>query len=96
MRLFHLAAKDGTARHTDWNGCTPDRRCQVWADGGEDRARAIAHAKFWQASTPVDPDQSSPWMDPELVICEEAHILPGMTVPSAEEVFGWDGAGNRN
>lgn len=94
MRLFQLMAKEVTTSHPDWNGCTRDRRCQVWADGGEDRARDLAHGRFWQESTPVDPDQTSPWTNPELVICQEAAILPDMPVPSVEEVFGWDGTGN--
>lgn len=90
MRLFHLAAKEKVSSHPDWNGCTLDRRCQAWVNGDEARARELAHKKFWQEATPVNPDQTSPWTDPDMVACEEADILPGMPVPVDEAVFGWE------
>jgi len=90
MRLFHLAAKEKVSAHPEWNGCTTDRRCQVWTTSDEARARELAHAKFWQEATPVKADRTSPWTDPDMVTCAEADILPGMPVPVDEAVFGWE------
>jgi hypothetical protein len=90
VRVFHLTAKPATASHTDWNGCSLDRQCRVWAKGDAAHARALAHKRFWQESTPVAPDRTSPWTDPEMVDCAEAGVLPGMPVPVEQAVFGWD------
>ncbi len=89
MRVFHLTAKTGTASHPDWNGCSLDRRCQVWTQGDEAHARELAHKKFWQESTPVNPDRTSPWTNSEMVECAEAAVLPGMPVPVEDAVFSW-------
>jgi hypothetical protein len=90
LRAFHLAAKNAVKSHPDWNGCTADRQCEVWTDGDEDRARALAHRKFWQEATPVKPDSSSPWTDPELVECHEIGVPAKAAAPADEVVFAWD------
>ena len=90
MRAFHLLAKKAVAAHSDWNGCAADRRCEVWADGDEARARQLAHEKFWQEATPVNPDRTSPWTDPAMVECDEVPIPPHSVVPVNETVFDWE------
>jgi hypothetical protein len=90
MRAFHLAAKAAVRAHPEWNGCAADRRCEVWAEGGEERARALAHARFFQEATPVKPDRGSPWTDPEMVECAEIPVPATSIVPAEETVFGWD------
>ena len=90
MRAFHLLAKPATGAHSDGNGCTADRRCEVWTDSDEARARALAHTKFWQEATPVNPDSTSPWTDPEMVDCAEVSGVQDGPVPAAEAVFAWD------
>lgn len=90
MRAFHLAAKPAVRAHPEWNGCAADRRCEVWTEGGEERARALAHARFFQRSTPADPDRTSPWTDPEMVECAEIAVPAESAVPVDEAVFGWD------
>ena len=90
MRAFHLLAKEAVTAHPDWNGCAADRRCEVWTKGDEARARLLAHERFWQEATPVDPDRASPWTDPEMVECGEVQIPPQSVVPVSETVLAWD------
>jgi hypothetical protein len=90
MRAFHLAAKPAVKTHSDWNGCATDRRCEVWTTGGEGRARELAHLRFFQEVTPTNPDQTSPWTDPEMVECAEIEVPPDSIIPAVETVFGWE------
>jgi hypothetical protein len=89
LRAFHLSAKKAVTAHPSWNGCAADRRCEVWTVSDEARARQLAHEKFWQEATPADPDQTSPWTDPAMVVCDEIPVPPHSVVPVNDTVFIW-------